>query len=381
MKRLTKLPIKLFAIIVLLTSCHEESEPDKALGTVTFSFQSALDAGRVEFSENPDAIYLSIRNEAGELLMDFNRLSLVQVGQGYVTATLELTTGMYTIEDFIVVNAEDSALYLTPKVNSDLAPLVDTPLPHAFLIDELQTNDLVLDVIAANYAEALSFGYATFSFNIIDPLIRSLKVWYPMSGDANDSLDTNNGTLFGTPVFTEDQSGKPNGAIVLDGVDDYIKVDKSDAVNFDSEDFTVTLTFRSEAQNDEGKIFSTRSTSSCSAASGPMIGMTMTSSGELLINARNSSNIESYIVSSSIINDGNWHVLSMRRIGDVLSMTLDYETHTVTIPAGIDYSTALDFYIGTSVYCNGNFLNAEIGEFKIFDRYLTVAEIHNALSD
>ncbi|MEM7299076.1 MAG: LamG-like jellyroll fold domain-containing protein [Bacteroidota bacterium] len=378
MKKVKQLPIKLAVILLLLTSCFEDPDPTGTTGEVNFSFQSTSKGGRIESNETPDAIFLSIRNEEGELIMDFNRVSLVQVGQDYVTATLELTVGTYTVEDFIVVNEEDSALYMTPKVDSELASLVDTPLPFEFVVQELVTNHLILDVIAANYADALSFGYATFSFNIIDPLLRSLIAWYPLNDNANDSLDINNGVLFGNPSFNQDQYGQPNGAIVLDGIDDYIRVDKSEVVNFDNEDFTIALTFRSDTQNDEGVIFNTRSTSSCSAASGASIGMTMTSAGNLQINARNSANVESYIVSSSIINDGNWHLLSMRRIENSLSLSIDYEVSSITIPEGIDYTTALDFYIGRTIYCSGNYVNAEIGAFKIFDRHLTLEEIHQA---
>ena len=56
----------------------------------------------------------------------------------------------------------------------------------------------------------------------VDPGTTGLIAHYPFNGNTNDVVGGHNGTATGTPVYT---TGKVGQAILLDGVDDYVRVD------------------------------------------------------------------------------------------------------------------------------------------------------------
>ena len=61
------------------------------------------------------------------------------------------------MEDFIVVDEEDAALYITPKKESKAAKLVSTPLPYSFEVVPGDTNSVVLDVISGRTWQRILF--------------------------------------------------------------------------------------------------------------------------------------------------------------------------------------------------------------------------------
>ena len=55
------------------------------------------------------------------------------------------------------------------------------------------------------------------------PQSGNLVAHYPFSGNANDSANSHDGTLVGSPALTTDRHGSSNSAYLFDGVDDWIK--------------------------------------------------------------------------------------------------------------------------------------------------------------
>jgi len=71
--------------------------------------------------------------------------------------------------------------------------------------------------------------------------------YYPFSGNANDAgSNAINGTLFGSPLLTADNSGNANSAYAFDGIDDYINLGSSLVLKPDSQ---VTLALWAHAAN------------------------------------------------------------------------------------------------------------------------------------
>ena len=182
-----------------------------------------------------DAVTISIKNSDGEMMYNMTRLDLITLGEAYVTKHLELLPGKYTVEDFIVVDERDSALYLTPKKGSKTEKLVRTPLPYAFEITAGDTNNVVLDVISTELGDASDFGYAQFSFNIIHDLEKGLVAYFPFNADALDHSPYKNHGQVSGPISTSDRFSNAKSAYYFDGVDDYIEVADDSSLYFSNE--------------------------------------------------------------------------------------------------------------------------------------------------
>jgi hypothetical protein len=78
---------------------------------------------------------------------------------------------------------------------------------------------------------------------------------YPFKGDANDaSGNEHHGMIYGGATFTADKSGTANGAIALDGVDDYVELPNENA--FDLDEFTIAATIKVPDYQQENWIIS-----------------------------------------------------------------------------------------------------------------------------
>ncbi len=359
-------------LFMALQGCLEEEISKE--GTFRFGIHPVDNtSGRVTAS-NPATILVTLSDAEGITVFDRQSFSLVEVGRAYLSPLIELNTGTYSIEEFLVLDETGATIYLTPQAGSEFANKVQTSLPYEFVISDDQTSEIVMDVLSIDFGTPIQFGYATFGINLIDPIESSLTAYYPFNGSASDLIGFNDGIENGGVLYSNDEFGIPNGAIAFDGADDFVVISKTSAVDFGVEDFTVTLKVRTTTNN-EGTIFNTRSTSSCSQASGATIGVQVNLDGKMQVNARDETNDESFIISNVIINDGEWHLLSLRRNGSELSISVGNEVYKTTVTEGISYSTALDFYVGRTIYCNGNYYEGQVDELKIFDRFLTISEI------
>ena len=215
-----------FVSLLLLTKCSEKKNDSESSGFVKFSFNAKSNlksAGGVESEPGPSSIYMTIKDSHGGYVYNLHKFPLIKIGDEYMTEQIELTPDNYTIEDFIVVDGNDSAIYLTPKAGSEFENLVDHPLPVNFEVTISNTSSLVLEVIPANLGEPLDYGYATFSFTVVNTLESGLMAYYPFNGNATDATGNGNDGVVNGATLTTDRSGVLNSAYCFGG-DDYIQI-------------------------------------------------------------------------------------------------------------------------------------------------------------
>lgn len=169
--RLIKSMILAFICIAILFQC-DEKENDLAKLPRSVSFNVSLDnpyTGRLSSGDSlPDAVFISIRNlETGKLAYSLKKLMLVAFGGGYITQEIDLLEGSHSVEDFLVVNASEETIYLTPKEGSELADFVSDPLPLEFEVSTEDTSTVTLEVIPADLGEPLAYGYSNFTFDVL----------------------------------------------------------------------------------------------------------------------------------------------------------------------------------------------------------------------
>jgi hypothetical protein len=169
-----------------------------------------------------------VKNRNGSLVYDLEKIQLIAIGNQYITRSLSFSPGSYTVEDFIVVDDEDSAVYLTTKVDYEFENLVNAPLPVPFDVTPEITTDVVLEVIPANLGEPVQFGYATFSFNVVNTLEKGLLAYFPFD-DSIVEVSGNNIPFQNSSVeLTTDYIGNPTSAAKFDGVGAHINLNNDE---------------------------------------------------------------------------------------------------------------------------------------------------------
>jgi hypothetical protein len=109
---------------------------------------------------------------------------------------------------------------------------------------------LIVAVLAAGF---LAFGAEV---TMATPLITDgLVAAYEFSGNANDSIGSNHGTVYGS-TLTADRFGNADSAYSFDGIDDYISLEGMNTTDFSFLDFTISLWYQSDSTEEQGVIHS-----------------------------------------------------------------------------------------------------------------------------
>ncbi len=177
MKKLNYLLV-ISLLILLASTCEKEGQGEgelKSKGPISLSFSNLPVEGELlsksSDESTPKSIIISIKNSKGDYALNAYQLKLIKIGEDYFTEHVELVVGDYTVEDFLVLDSNDSVIYLTPKVGSEFEDFVPNPLPVSFYVAADSTTKVILDVISSHLGCAEQFGYAIFSFNILNSLV------------------------------------------------------------------------------------------------------------------------------------------------------------------------------------------------------------------
>jgi hypothetical protein len=171
---------KPFSWIVLLClfgtatfqQCTDDSEsaaPEKVQFTCSFTADGS-DGGRAQAAEIPDALLLSLTNTSGEPVFLHKRVTLLRIGESFITEPMELAPGQYKITDFMLVADDNTVIYASPQKGSPLAKAVNRPLPFQFSVAKNKVSNINMEVIDINGRLPEDFGYASFFINPVNPL-------------------------------------------------------------------------------------------------------------------------------------------------------------------------------------------------------------------
>ncbi|MEP1034146.1 LamG domain-containing protein [Ekhidna sp.] len=206
-----------------------------------------------------------------------------------------------------------------------------------------------------------------------DPELPDPVAYYKFNENALDETSNNDGEVNGAN-FVASQAGEESSAIQFDGIDDFVQIPRSEDVNFGNEDFTISLMAKTST-SDEGVLLSTRNTSSCSQASGPTVTLAIGSDRSFRATLRGSNNVKYGIISSIPVNEDEWTLLTLSREGGLIRMYVESEETQLVISETTDFTTSSDLYLGRTIYCSGNYLNATLDELQIFDKYVDIDTI------
>lgn len=185
MKPLHLINYLIFTLILgFIFSCEKNKiELNQGKGSLEFTLnvpseimQKSLKSAPIN-ENNINSVVISITNADSVSIYDKKKIELFNMNGYYISSPLSLTTGSYFLTEFFVTDSANNVLYLTPKTGSPKASLVDNPLPIQFNIKKDEVNKLTLEVLSAENSTPSDFGYATFSFNIIETLDFLLSVF------------------------------------------------------------------------------------------------------------------------------------------------------------------------------------------------------------
>src|SRR5260221_252306 len=126
-----------FTLLALGISCRQENIR-KLPGQLQFSLANPTShtGGRVASTASPAFALLSIKDGQGNLVQSNKKIILYNFGGSYVTESLQLSVGSYSLTQFMILDSANSVLYATPMEGSALAQYVTDPLPINFSITE-----------------------------------------------------------------------------------------------------------------------------------------------------------------------------------------------------------------------------------------------------
>jgi hypothetical protein len=195
--------IFVFGIIILsLASCKKESiKTNEASGNLEFTFslnkQKSADSNNILSNENSlSALVIVIEDENGNLVKDYEKIEFFNLNGYYISKPISLLVGNYTLTQFMVLDQNDSIVYLSPMQNSPKAYLVTNPLPLEFSINKDITNKIVPEVLSTKDLKPEDFGYSTFAFDVVETFDFLIGAFIYNESITNYELTTANIQIF-----------------------------------------------------------------------------------------------------------------------------------------------------------------------------------------
>jgi len=156
-----------------LFSC-EKNALNTGKGTAEFSITLPDDGAKSSFaSDSGNTAYqlmVSITDMEGTIIMSDSLIPLYIFGTGYVSENIKLKTGQFKLTKFMVINPAGEVVYASPVEGSELAYLVNDPLPILFTITAERVTRVIPEVLYVGQYTPGDFGYAGFGMQIIKPL-------------------------------------------------------------------------------------------------------------------------------------------------------------------------------------------------------------------
>ncbi|MCK4813268.1 MAG: serpin family protein [Candidatus Marinimicrobia bacterium] len=157
--------IFLFALLFLSACSWFDGNQITQQGIAQFGVSNTT-LQKVTSAPTPDHVRVSYMNAASELISDELELSLFNTT--YLSEPMLLNVGDYSLEEFVVLDEQDSVIYLSPKSGSDKAELVSNPLPLLFTVYTDSTTRVIPEVVKVDHNDTpADFGYTEFGFEIV----------------------------------------------------------------------------------------------------------------------------------------------------------------------------------------------------------------------
>lgn len=183
----------LLAVIAILGSaaCNKEvkSLPEPTPGSIDTSSYLQLSVSGIQITGNQLYALVSLQNPAGQPVVTNRKITLDYIQGEYKTDKINLGKGEFRLSKFIVVKANDTAVYAAPRANTPRASEVANPLSMAVSVTQKGINSAAVQVVKIAVADApAAFGYSAGDFGYQSYLTLGVKLRINVGQVAYDSL-------------------------------------------------------------------------------------------------------------------------------------------------------------------------------------------------
>ncbi len=171
MHRRNKTSVFAFILVAafIIQACNKNDEGPT--GSIEFGtnpiVENTLKALDVPSSDIQGAL-VTIVNESGQKVYEKEYLPFYSFGNEFVTKSLTLNVGIYQLTEFMLVDSSYNVIWSTPQEGSELAVMVNDPLPIHFQISAEVTSRVTPEVILVGNHSASAFGYVDFNIIFVD---------------------------------------------------------------------------------------------------------------------------------------------------------------------------------------------------------------------
>lgn len=221
-----KLRFSLLALLALWlvgTSCTENENPATEIGNVQFTVGELASANGKINSGEAAAVLITVKRSDGTFAYNRHKLALYKFGADFISEPASFLTGNYQLTEFFVLDANNEVIYAAPVEGSDLAYLVENPLPIDFTIGKDETIKVITEVLAVETHTPADFGYATFSFDVVPTFTFSVAVFTYSEQTHNFELTTASIAIKGdeSSVYSNELGAVTNHLRIRDGYSSY----------------------------------------------------------------------------------------------------------------------------------------------------------------
>ena len=230
-----------FIALFLTISCEEDDVVSKK-GRLEFTFapDEALSGGRI--NQSASSLLVTIEDAQGNIIHERKEIPLFKFGEEYLSEPIALTSGNFKLREFIVLDENDVTIYATPLEGSPLAYLVENPLPIDLTITKNNLTRITPQVIKVEGNSSVDFGYATFSFDVVNTLTFSAGIMiYNSTGKTFELAGASVKIISGEEtLYHMEVPALTNDIRVKDGYDNYSLTVTKDGYGSYERDFTAT---------------------------------------------------------------------------------------------------------------------------------------------
>lgn len=184
-------------------------------------------------------VVVTIEDENGVVVFNNKQLNLMNFGGSFISEAVTLNTGSYTLTEYMVLDQSGDVIFATPKEGSLMAQHVSDSLPIPVPVSKDTTTKVSPEILDVSKNNAADFGYATFSFNVVELFDFVVSVMIYDEQTENIILtDAAMEVTVDAKTYTYTLANTQNGVQINDVAADYAVTIKKDGYN----DYTATYT-------------------------------------------------------------------------------------------------------------------------------------------